>query len=100
MRRISTFVFGMMIGAAVLYAALHFHVVRADDGFHMVAKVESTLASTYVDIREFTVGDWTNHQRLAAALLRAEKQELMRGAAGDALRNGFDNLLQGTGPQS
>ena len=96
MRRLMTFFLGMVAGGLLLYGALQFHIVRADDGFHVVPKVEAKIAATYVDIRNFSFADWKQHTDIAAALMRAEKEELMKNAASDAINQSLDKWL-GTG---
>lgn len=95
MRRLTTFVMGMITGGLLLYGAMHFHVIRAHDGFHFVSKMSPTIAATYVDIRGFSVSDWAQHSDIAAALLNANQGELMKNAASGALHDGLDRLLQG-----
>jgi hypothetical protein len=93
MRRLPTFIFGMVVGGLLIYGALNYHVINAPSGLHLVPKVESTLAATYVDIRGFGLSDWAQHQEVAAALLSANRQDLMQSAAEDSLRTGLDRLL-------
>ena len=95
MRRLSSFLMGMVVGAGLLYGALHYHLVQASDGWHVIAKTDSELAGTYVDIRTFTFADWANHPKLAAALMRADRADLVENAAAGALNNGIDRLLGG-----
>lgn len=90
---------GMAVGAGLLYASLHYHLVRAADGFHLVPKTNSQLSNTYVDIREFTFRDWADHSDLAAALVKADRGDLVEGAASGALQKGIDNLLGGRDSQ-
>ncbi len=61
MRRLMTFVMGMVTGGVLLWGAMQYHVIRAKDGIRLVSKVNATLAKTYVDIRGFTVADWANN---------------------------------------
>ena len=95
MKRLSSFLFGMVAGAALLYGALNYHLIRAQDGLHLVPKLDAELSGTYVDIRGFTITDWSQQPNLAAALIDADRRELVEGAASDALRNGLDRLLGG-----
>lgn len=95
MRRLSTFIFGMVFGAGLLYFALNYHLIHADDGLHLVPKLNAELGSTYVDIREFTLADWADHPQLASALIESDQRDLMEGAANDALHNGLDRILGG-----
>jgi hypothetical protein len=93
MRRLMTFFLGMVTGGVLIYAALNFHLIRAQDGLHFVRKMEPQIAATYVDIRGFTFVDWKTHTDVAAALVRAEKTELMQSAASDALNQSLDRWL-------
>jgi hypothetical protein len=93
MRRLMTFFLGMVAGGLLLYLALNFHLIRAQDGMHFVRKMDSQIAATYVDIRGFTLIDWNQHTDIAAALVRAEKTELMQSAASDALNQSLDKWL-------
>ncbi len=88
-----TFLLGMVVGSTLLYGAQQYHLIRAKDGFHLVPKVESKLAATYVDIRNFTVSDWAQHADVAMALADANQSQLMETSAADAIRNGVDRLL-------
>ena len=97
MRRISTFIFGMVVGGLLIYVALNFHLIQARDGLHFVPKVDARLAGAYVDIRQFGPRDWAQHPEVAMAIFRADRSDLMETAAGDTLQNGLDQLL---GPQT
>ncbi len=93
MKRLTTFFCGMIAGAALLFGALKYHVIRANDGLHLVPKLDAKLGATYVDIRNFTVADWASHPDLAAAMINDDQRELVEGAASDALQQGLDRLL-------
>ncbi len=99
MRRLMTFFLGMVTGGALLYGALNFHVIRANDGVHFVRKIEPKIAATYVDIRNFTFADWKQHTEIAAALVRTEKSDLMQNAASGALQQSLDKWLDPGGQQ-
>lgn len=93
MRRWSTFLGGVVVGGLLIYAVLHYHVIQARDGLHLVPKVNAQLANTFVDIREFAPRDWAAHPEIFEALSAAHQDELIKSAAGDAVRNGLDRLL-------
>lgn len=93
MRRIMTFVTGMVFGGLLLWGALQYHLLHTKSGLRMIPKVNASLANTYVDIRGFTVADWARNTDLVLALTNANQQELMGDAAGDALQNGLDRWL-------
>lgn len=80
MNRIGTFMLGFLVGAITIYGALHYHIVRTNDGVQLIPKLTSTLSETYVDIRDFGVEQWSQHQTLALAIARAGKSELLQGA--------------------
>ena len=93
MRRWGTFMFGVLVGGLLLYGVLNYHVIQARDGTHLIPKVNAQLASTYVDIREFTPRDWIDHPEILEALHRAKRDDLLKMAAGDAAGNALDKLL-------
>lgn len=97
MRRIKTFVLGVVTGALVIYGATNYHLVRAREGLHLVPKTSSRMAETYVDIRNFDVSDWAEHPQLALALIQADRQDLVENAAADALHHGLQRLLDSDG---
>jgi len=88
-----TFFTGMLVGGLLLWGALHYHLVHAEDGIRLVPKGEANLTDTYVDIRGFTVADWARHTELVRALTNANQRGLMENAAGDALQNSLDKWL-------
>ena len=93
MRRWIIFMVGMIVGGAFLYGTQRYHLIRARDGLHLIPKVESSLAATYVDIRDFTVSDWARHSEVAMALVQSDQGQLMEDAAADTIRQSIDRLL-------
>jgi hypothetical protein len=93
MSRISSFLLGMVAGAAFLHVATSYHIVRASDGFHLVAKQPARLSETYVDIRKFTMADWAGRPQLASALVQANQAHLLGDSTASAIRSGADQLL-------
>jgi len=93
MKRLSSFFLGMATGAMLMYGATLYHVVRASDGIHVVAKQPPRLAETYVDIRNFTMADWAGHPQLASALVQANQQQLLGESATGALREAVNQTL-------
>jgi hypothetical protein len=93
MRRLPTFIFGMVVGGLLIYGGLNYHIINTPSGLHLVPKVNSTLAETYVDVRGWGVAEWMQHKDVAAALLAADRQDLMQSAAEDSLRTGLDRIL-------
>jgi hypothetical protein len=99
MRRLMTFFLGMVAGGALLYTAEHYHLVRAQDGFHLIPKMELKLAATYVDIRKFSPADWAQHADVAMAITHAKQGQLLENSATQSLQDGVQGLLHGIEPQ-
>ncbi len=87
MGRLGCFTVGVVCGAGLLYGAFHYHVVRAAESTHVVAKLNPGLKHTYVDIREFGFEDWNRHRDLARALLQADKGDLLTESVTSELRD-------------
>lgn len=93
MKRLGTFLLGMIAGAAAFYVALNYHLVRTSDGLHLVAKTSATLRDTYVDVRAFGPLDWAQHVPLGMALNESGQTALKDAAVGDAVETGLGRLL-------
>ena len=103
MGKFFTFVMGCLVGGAVVFTGLKYHVVRANDGVHLIPKVTSDLHDIFVDIRGFTLTDWDQHRTLAIAIVRDEKGHLLEESAHAELRGRVDSVLDALGtpqPQS
>ena len=99
MNRVFAFVLGVIGGVIGHHTALNYHVVRAGDGVHLIPKISSGLAETYIDIRSFDLSEWNEHKTLAAAIVRAEKPNLLRNTMSSSLPssiNGIMDVLDGS----
>jgi hypothetical protein len=100
MSRFSSFLLGLILGGAAVFLGLKYHVVRADDGLHLIPKTQAAFQDVYIDIRQFGLAEWTEHPALAAAILQADKGELLQDSMRQGLRNSVDQLfdqLKGSG---
>jgi hypothetical protein len=97
MGKLFTFAVGCLVGGAVVYTSLKYHVVRANDGVHLIPKVTSDLNDIFVDIRDFTLTDWDQHRTLAIAIVRDEKGHLLEESANLELRGRVDSVLDALG---
>ena len=95
MGRITTFLFGVIIGGAAVFGSLKYHVVRAEDGVHLVPKTSSSFEEIYVDVREFGPTDWTEHTDLAIAMVKADKEHLIGDTTANSIRQSVHNVLGG-----
>jgi hypothetical protein len=58
-----SFVTGSVLGGALVYGSLCWHVLRTDDGYEFVRKTSGDFAETYVDVRNFSMSDWPTSSR-------------------------------------
>jgi hypothetical protein len=93
MRTLFVFLLGAAAGAGGMFVSHTYHVVRADDGFHLVQKLTPQFNDTYVDIRNFDRNAWDDHRPLAVALVKANKPQLVIQGAGEKLGNAAKGVL-------
>ena len=94
------FFLGFIVGGAVVFTSLKYHVLRTDEGIQLVPKLNATFSKTYFDVRGFDVQDWTQHRTLSAAVVAAKKEHLFHGAASESLRQGLQGVLNDLGLDS
>lgn len=80
MRRLFAMVFGALLGAAAMFVAFKFHVIRTKEDWVFVPKPSAMLVDAYVDVREWTTAEWTRHPQLVKALVLTGRADLMRKA--------------------
>jgi len=97
MGRFSSFVIGFALGALTILGSLKYHVLRTDEGVEVVPKLSATFSETYLDVRGFGVGDWTEHKSVMAAVVQAKKEYLFKDAAATELVDSFGGMLEGLG---
>ena len=78
MRRLFALAFGALLGAAAMFVAFKFHVVRTTDDWVFVPKPSASLVDAYVDVREWDTSEWTKHPQLIKALVLTGHSDLMR----------------------
>ncbi len=86
MGRVGSFCSGVVVGAALLAGATHYHVVRGNDGIFVVRKVQNNLSDIYVDTRDFSPDDWMQHRMLALAIMQADKGEMFKDSSMEGFR--------------
>lgn len=92
MRRAYVFLFGISFGVLVCMGAMNYHVVRAQDGFHLVQKNQARLGQAYVDTRSFDAAQWGQNPELVAALRADNEQDLVNVAAPGLFQGGVNRL--------
>ena len=78
MRRLFAMAFGVLLGAAAMFIAFKFHVVRTTDDWVFVPKPSASLVDAYVDVREWDTAEWTKHTQLVKALVLTGRADLVR----------------------
>jgi hypothetical protein len=78
MDRTASFLIGLVTGIAALYFAMHFTILRAEDGVHFIPKIAPKLEVPFEDIRGYKLTQWQRKQPLALAVVRAKKGYLFR----------------------
>ena len=77
MKRITPFFVGMLFGGFLVWGAMSYHVVRNSEGLNLVPKRYGTLKSTYLDVRQWTVNDWSKRPDLVWTITQNGRTELM-----------------------
>ena len=93
MNRVSSFALGMIVGVLGLYITMHFSLVRARDGFHVIPKIAAKMEVPYADIRNFTLEHWQRRQTLALAILKANKGHLLQDQSLIGFRQSTQRML-------
>ncbi len=91
----SRFLAGMVCGAVLLFAAMHYHVVRGKEGVFLIPKISNNLSGVYVDIRDFRLSDWQEHKSLAAAMVKHNRSDLLEDASLSGFRTQVSSLVDG-----
>lgn len=72
------FVLGSLMGAAMAYVSLQYHVVRSDEGFYVVSRApQASLGLAYADIRNLSTEDLESNPELARAMAAHSARELL-----------------------
>jgi hypothetical protein len=92
MRRILWLGFGTVFGAFLMWAAMNYHLLRTRDGVACVPKYHARLASTFIDVRQWGVTEWTEHPELVLTLERNQRTEIIGDAKvlGTTLRDAMN----------
>jgi hypothetical protein len=93
MDRFGNFLIGVIAGVAGLYAAMHFTLIRADDGFHLIPKIAAKLDMPFEDVRGMKLQQWQKKQPLALAIVRAQKGHLLKDPSLMAFKENAKQVL-------
>ncbi len=93
MDRVSSFVLGLLVGVVGLYITMHYSLVRAADGFHVIPKIAAKIEFPFSDTRNFTLQKWQRKQSLALAILKANKGHLLQDQSLLGFRHSTQQML-------
>ena len=93
MDRFGNFIIGVLAGMVGLFFLMHYTVIRAHDGFHVVTKIAPRLEIPFEDIREYNLAQWQKKQPLALAIIRAKKGHLFHDPSLLAFRAHVQSVL-------
>jgi len=78
MNKAKPFLLGILTGAATLFLALQYHVIRSHDGFQLVPRTpQHSVGLAYADIRNWEAEDWLDRPELARALFAHGSSDLI-----------------------
>jgi hypothetical protein len=78
MNKAKPFLLGTLMGAAALFVALQYHVVRSHDGFQLVPRTpQHSIGLAYADVRNWEASDWMDRPELARALFAHGSSDLI-----------------------
>lgn len=97
MGRFGWLVLGVVVGGALVFGGQRYHVLRTKDGLAVVPKVSATFSETYVDVRDYGAAEWAAHRSLAAAVVQADRQDLIKEGVLDKVRGRVDGFLNELG---
>ena len=93
MGRFGSFVLGVVIGALALHTTMNFHVVRTDQGTHLVRKTTPKMSGLYADIRQYDANDWRANPDLARAMIMANRRDLVGQSPQGGLRASLGSVI-------
>jgi hypothetical protein len=77
MGRLGTFFFGIVLGCMLTLGAQSYHVIRTSEGFKLLPKRHVTLSDTYLDVRGWGVGDWSQHPDVLWSLAQNKRDDIL-----------------------
>jgi hypothetical protein len=87
--------FFFCLGAAATYFAAGHHVVKTADGTLVVPRTEIAFTDIYVDITAWTPEDFRKHPKLAEALMKDGRGDLVSDSVIDELRRTVNDWFKG-----
>lgn len=93
MNHLGSFIAGMLVGGGLIFGSQNYHVLRTDDGVTVVPKLTASFSDIYVDVRKFGVSDWAQHKALAAAIVKAKKDDIFKDSTTESVKQGVNNFV-------
>lgn len=89
---------GMVIGFGICMVAMTYHIVYANDGVHLIAKIPARLEQPFVDLRGMSPQELAENPKLVAAIHAAKKDHLLAEEAKAQLEKKVDDLFDKVAP--
>ncbi|MCA9061271.1 MAG: hypothetical protein KDA85_22310 [Planctomycetaceae bacterium] len=88
MGKLKPFVFGTLLGSAMMFMALQYHVVRSHDGLQVIPRTpQQSLGLAFADVRQWNATQWTDRPELARALLAHGSSDLISESVSNTLND-------------
>ena len=91
---LGSFFTGMIAGGALVYGSLTYHVLNTAQGMTFIPKLQPSFEDIYLDVRQFGISDWSRHRAVAAAVVKANKQEIFTQHTADTVSQHVGDLVR------
>jgi hypothetical protein len=92
MSRLGSTLTGVVLGGGLVYGALNYHVLRTPEGVELVPKLSATFDETYLDVRQYGVSEWADHDLVARAIVKSGKDHILKDAATRSVQDGINSI--------
>lgn len=92
MSRLGSTLTGVVLGGGLVYGALNYHVLRTPEGVELVPKLSATFSDTYLDVRQYGVSEWADHDQVTRAIVKSGKDHILKDSATRSVQEGINSL--------
>lgn len=94
MSRLGSILFGAVLGAGLVFGAFNYHVLRTAEGVEFVPKLTANFSDIYLDVRQYGVSDWADHEQVARAVVKSGKDHILKDSATRSVQEGINSLWE------
>lgn len=77
MRKLSNLLIGILLGGGTVFLLSQYHLIRANDGFHMIPRQDASYVDVCVDVRNWDASKWHEHSELMRSLIADGRDDLI-----------------------